>query len=436
MSGNELAKTFYLLRKFEELNMKQNQSNSILSRLLSLYNFHSPINRRIIFHSLSQSWLLALTKQFKNKLIEEGNLQFNLILFEEIFLFFISTNVNLNYFYENIKKWVYRTNHTTLSLMEFKLAQMFIEKIEENKKQSTIIGDIYPKTKKDFEERIMRIIAITVNYTLNELDSQEDNKTNLFLYTTFNSIYKKDLNKTCKYQLFMNQIIREKEKDKQSQRENDLSDISNANLSLAKVQNVTLYNMKLAKLFFALANTNYVDLLSDVRYFVFTNSAWNQKIGLIVKSILNNKQNVLFRFAYFTIRNLFDAIYYQTKSLSNSSLSLTHFGLSSKKNKSQMSLIKPIFKTVYSAQSIIRNIIDWNVSKLNDIKYSSWSIVYSLFIRTFKLPSLSDKTHSNQITPKKSLCERCSCLYLSHFSFEYESTGSRTNSFISDINIV
>lgn len=426
MNGNDLAKSFYLQRKFEELNMKQNEANSFISRLLSIYNYHSPINRRIIFHSFSQSWILALTKQLKNKLLSEGNLEFNLISFEEIFLFFISTKVQLNYFYENMKKCIYRTNHTTLSLMEFKFSQVFIEKIEENKKKITIIGDIYPQTKKDFGEIMMKVIVITVNYTLNEIDSQEENKSNLFLYSTFSSIFNQDMNKSYRYQLFMNQIIKEKENKKKS----NLIDI-NSSISLSKVQNHTIYSIRLAKLFYALANTNYADLLSDVKHFIFTHSTWNQKIGIIIKNMVNNKQNVLFRFTYFTIKNFINAIYTQMKSISISPL--IHVSLDSKKNKSQMSLTKVKSTAECSDQNIMSSIIDWNIRKLNDIKNISCSILYTFLISTIKFPSFSDKSNTNQNMTKKSVCERCSCLYLSHFSFEYESSGSRTNSVISEI---
>ena len=189
MNGNYIAIYFFALRQFEGLNEKEKRFN-MLNYLLSQYSFLGEIKHKNIFHILSECWILTLSKQFKTKLLENGELNYSQFTFNQILNFFLSTRIDCEIFYSILKKIITMSKTSfdlNYSFSELKLSYIFIDKIEKEKneefKYRLYDGELI--TKDQFEHSLMSILRRGVNLTINEINTYEKNKESLLLYNNY-----------------------------------------------------------------------------------------------------------------------------------------------------------------------------------------------------------------------------------------------------------
>lgn len=329
MNGNYIAIYFFALRQFEGLNEKEKRFN-MFNYLLSKYSFLGEIRHKNIFHILSECWILTLSKQFKTRLLENGELNYSQFTFNQILNFFLSTEVDCEIFYSMLKKIISMSKTSfdlNYSFSELKLSYIFIDKIEKEKNEEfkNCLYDVELITKDQFEHSLMSILRKGVNLTINEINTYEKNKESLFLYNNYLFLRKKKYNSGLILNASLNisssnNLIDLPIKRKTSYDiEIKVPDVESYKQQILQNDNIKQrkdigFVLLLSELYYFFADTNYCNFLQDIKYLIFSNSDWKNKLLMLMRELHKNKNNTFLRFIYAKTKHLL-FIYKQTQVL-------------------------------------------------------------------------------------------------------------------------
>ena len=289
---NRLNKYFSLLNEFERVREDlKNQTRGYLDSMLKLikYKFTNPVKDPNFFHYASEAWLLSVFKNLRTVLHEDLNqgkdyfsITFNDLL-EKIYQLKIDEECFIDYL--DILLGTYKVNDHIIKITQIKMSGIFLKKIEQAK-EMTIQKKINENIKrKEFEEIIFLILKKALNFTLNDLNSQEQDKNSLLYLNVYTEMRKVSSNELT-MQLFLNEINKSSEKCE-----------SKSNISEVELLNPT-------STFYNFANISLVDLLKDIKTFNVNSSNLIEKIKFLFSSNYSRaKHLVKYTYRYINLKS-------------------------------------------------------------------------------------------------------------------------------------
>jgi hypothetical protein len=328
----KINKYFQLANDFE--NVKQdlrNHTNGYLDSLLGMidYKFSNPVKDPNFYHYAAEAWILTIFKTLRAILQEDLNQgkDYFAITFNDILEKIYKIKLDEDSFIENLETLLgtYKIKDPIIKITQIKMSQIFLKKID-SAKEITIQNKINENlTKSQFEEILLLILKKALNFTLNELNSVEEDKNSLLFLNVFTQIKKiseKDkTNNTLTLESFQNELNKLSEK----------SENQTKNLEVELLNPVST--------FFNFSIISFRDLVKEIETFNVNSSNLLKKMKFLVKSNFSR--------AKYLLKNTYN--YINLKSSDNRVFAIVN---------------SIIDKTVLKSQSLVRN----TKKNYNDIK--------------------------------------------------------------------
>jgi hypothetical protein len=144
------------------------------------YHYKGKVENSNILHMSAEAWLLGVLGELKkeNSLIENKNVSYYTLLSH-----LKQVIVEENTFLDNMKllTGVYGVEETALN--DSRIFKMFLVNIQDNKNGILLDGDIV--TRQNFDDTILRTLRVSFNFTLNEFNSNEEDKKSVDMINTY-----------------------------------------------------------------------------------------------------------------------------------------------------------------------------------------------------------------------------------------------------------
>jgi hypothetical protein len=281
----KLNKYFQLVNDFE--NVKQdlrNHTNGYFDSLMGMidYKFSNPVKDPNFYHYAAEAWILTILKTLRAILQEDLNQgkDYFSISFNDILEKINKIKLDEDSFIENLETLLgtYKIKDHIIKITQIKMSQIFLKKIE-LAKEITIQNRINENiTKINFEEIIFLILKKALNFTLNELNSREEDKNSLLFLNVFTQLKKISDNENLNlftledYQKELNKLL-------------EKSDTETKNLEVELLNPVsTFYNFSII---------SFKDLVKEIETFNVNSSNLLKKIKFLVKSNFSRAKHLL-----------------------------------------------------------------------------------------------------------------------------------------------
>ena len=265
------------------------------------------------FSFINKCWLFTIFKQYKTNLLDKGILNYSEINFEEILAFIMNTSINIEQFYQLFKNINAMEKEKVTSLLQnIEILYVYISKVEYIKKEEM------NKAKRNFENRIVSkdtfenilvtILSKGVNLSINEINKYETHKENLLLYNVYNKVSSSCANRSV--ELSSNSIFQKITKRKTSY------DNSFITLTLFKeklsqyIRKENQFLLLFSEFFFDFANTSFCFYLKDIKYLLFTNTSFENKLLMLLSEFHKNKNVYIIKYLYLKVKYI---LYLYTK---------------------------------------------------------------------------------------------------------------------------
>jgi len=274
-----LNEYFQILSNFENIKQKlQEKRETILSYLFYRfgYTFSTKLTEPNFYHFAAESWFLTILNQLKVIIREEitekkiKNQECTEFTFNDLLTKIFSIVLNESLFIENLEiiLGTYQIAEDVVKITQIKLGQIFIEKICKSK-EDTLAKPIPANiNRRNFEDVLFLVLKKAVNYTLNCLDSKQNNKDSLLLLNIFTEMKKRN-----KENHFLNVFIDEvnKQKEEENKEEHDESERENR---------IEILNPSSAFYYFAISSLG--EVLEDIEIFNMNSDGIITKLRVLI----------------------------------------------------------------------------------------------------------------------------------------------------------
>lgn len=279
---------FEILSNFTKI---QNQAATYSSYLFALlgYKFTNHIKEANFYHYASEAYILCLFSELKddiqNDVLKSLHNNKNPIdvkySYNDILIKINDAEINEAKFMKILEFLLGTegTNDSIVKVTQLKLAQLFLKKVKLSKKEIIDVKSHANLTRTEFEDILINMLRKGLNYTLNELDPSEEDKSNLILFDSFKS---PENHEKPTFGYFVNEINKRKGKT------------STGNIESSKVE-IEIVNPYL--IFYNFSIVNFSDFLVDIDIFIEDANSIIYKIKQLL-AFYYDKSFELFNFVY------------------------------------------------------------------------------------------------------------------------------------------
>jgi hypothetical protein len=291
-----------LLKRIDKIKQKINQNkNCLVNYFFNLfgYKFQNKIQNPNFYHYTSEAWILTILKQLKEELDnrEEGEIREK--SFNELLKIIKNIELDESLFIENLEFLLgtSKTSDHVIKITQMKLSQLFLKKTSLSIKE-TLTPELREEVSDaaSFQKILFLILEKAVNFTLNELDSKEEDKSSLLLLNVYTDLYMK--HREHGEENFLNEFVREIK----SLKEANISNSSNNEQSHSDI-NLEVEVLNPCQTFYFFANSSFEELLQDIFIFSLNSGSALAKIKRYINAKYSQIKSTI-RYPYQIINSI------------------------------------------------------------------------------------------------------------------------------------